>query len=291
MTVVVGYHPDRGGPDALALAAAVTHMLGQRLVVATVIPTPWTTPSMARVDAEFEQWSRGLADGAARSAADALTALPSPAEVEYRAVHHKSVSGGLMQAVTDTSAHTLVLGPADGPEGEVSLGSTGGRLLHSSSVATAISPRGYAGRGSEPTRITCAYAGTPESLAAVRAAVALAERLGVGLRVVTFAVRGRTMYPPEVGLHAEDAVLAALTEQSHAALESLRTDGVVGPDVTTAVVTGGSWREALAAADLSPTEPLVVGTSPRGQIRRVFLGSRAAKIVRSSPVPVFVLPG
>ena len=291
MTVVVGVHPDRGAADALTLAASLTARLGQRLVVTTVIPTPWTTPSMARVDAEFEQWSRELAQRAAHDAADILSHLPAPAEVSYRAVHHKSVSGGLLEAVTESDAHTLVLGSADGPDGEVSLGSTGDRLLHSSSVAMALSPRGYAARGPGFPRITCAYAGTSDSLAAVRAAVTLVSRLGIALRVVTFAVRGRTMYPPEVGLHAEDAVLAALTEQSHAALDALRRDGTIPPTVETRVATGDSWRDALAAAELAPTEPLVIGTSPRGQIRRVFLGSRAAKIVRSSPVPVVVLPG
>lgn len=291
MTIVVGVHPDRGPADALTFAASMAARLAHRLVVATVIPTPWTTPSMARVDAEFEQWSRELADRAARESADVLSRLPAAAAVEYRAVRNKSVSGGLLHAVSDAAAHTLVLGSADGPDGEVSLGSTGDRLLHSSSVTTAISPRGYAARGAGFPRVTCAYAGTPDSLAAVRSAVALASTLGVSLRVITFAVRGRTMYPPEVGLHAEDAVLAALTEQSHAALEKLRTDGVIPPTVVTRVSTGDSWRDALAAADLAPTEPLVIGTTPGGQLRRVFLGSRAAKIVRSSPVPVVVLPG
>jgi len=34
-----------------------------------------------------------------------------------------------------------------------------------------------------------------------------------------------------------------------------------------------------------------VGTRPRGDIGRVFLGSRSAKIIRDSTVPVLVLPG
>jgi nucleotide-binding universal stress UspA family protein len=34
-----------------------------------------------------------------------------------------------------------------------------------------------------------------------------------------------------------------------------------------------------------------LGTSPRGDIARVFLGSRGTKILRVSPVPVLVLPG
>ncbi|HCA52610.1 MAG TPA: universal stress protein, partial [Mycobacterium sp.] len=38
-------------------------------------------------------------------------------------------------------------------------------------------------------------------------------------------------------------------------------------------------------------EVLALGTSPRGEVARVFLGSRGAKILRHSPVPVLVLPG
>ncbi|GAA2066413.1 universal stress protein [Williamsia deligens] len=291
MTLVVGYHPERGGTDALALAALLAHRLGEPLVVTTVVPTPWTTPSMARVDAEFEQWAQDLAAHAARTGAAELARMAVPVDVDFRTVQHKSVSGGLLQAVADSAAHTLVLGSADGPDGEVSLGSTGDRLLHSSSVALAVSPRGFSARSGHLTRITCAYAGTPESRSAVAAGLSLAGRLGIAARVVTFAVRGRTMYPPEAGLHAEDVVLAALSEQSAAALHDLRTDGVIGPGVDATVVTGGSWRDALDAAGFAPGEILVLGTSPRGPIRRVFLGSRAAKIVRSSPVPVLVVPG
>jgi nucleotide-binding universal stress UspA family protein len=35
---------------------------------------------------------------------------------------------------------------------------------------------------------------------------------------------------------------------------------------------------------------LAVGSSSRGEIRRVFLGSHSGKIIRNSPVPVMVLP-
>ena len=74
-------------------------------------------------------------------------------------------------------------------------------------------------------------------------------------------------------------------------LAQLKTDGVVGEDVVLQVVTGNDWGEALDAADWDDGELLALGTSPRGGIARVFLGSRGTKIVRHSPVPVLVLPG
>ena len=99
------------------------------------------------------------------------------------------------------------------------------------------------------------------------------------------------MYPPEVGLHAEDSILDAWTAQARENLESLKTDGVIGKGVALQVVTGNDWRAALESVDWEDGEILALGTSPRGDIARVFLGSRATKIVRHSPVPVLVLPG
>ena len=119
----------------------------------------------------------------------------------------------------------------------------------------------------------------------------LAKLLKVPLRVISFAVRGRTMYPPEVGLHAEDSILAVWEQQAGSMLAELRTGGVVGDEVELAVVSGNGWDQALDDAEWLDGEVLALGTSPRGEVARVFLGSRGAKILRHSPVPVLVLPG
>ncbi len=74
-------------------------------------------------------------------------------------------------------------------------------------------------------------------------------------------------------------------------LGKVMIDGVVGEDVVLQVVTGNGWDQALDAADWEDGEILALGTSPRGDIARVFLGARGAKIIRHSPVPVLVLPG
>jgi nucleotide-binding universal stress UspA family protein len=124
----------------------------------------------------------------------------------------------------------------------------------------------------------------------VERAAVLATQLQVPMRVITFAVRGRTMYPLEVGLRAEDSILATWAAHSREALAALKTDGLVADDVTLQVVTGNGWDQALDAADWLDGELLAIGTSPQGAIARVFLGSKGAKIVRHSPVPVLVLP-
>jgi nucleotide-binding universal stress UspA family protein len=293
VTVVVGYLAGKGGRSALHLAVEAATTLKTSLTVATVVPRPWMTPSIARIDAEYAQYADQLAADSAKEAQQSIGALSDGLKVSYHKVAHRSASGGLVEAVKELDAEVLVLGSAaDGKFGQVVIGSTADRLLHSSPVPMAISPRGYRGsKAGELSRITCAYPGTPESRHVVERVAALAERLDVPMRVVTFAVRGRTMYPPEVGLHAEDSILEAWASHARELLSQLKSDGAVGDDVVLQVATGNGWDQALDAADWQDGELLAIGTSPSGGIARVFLGSRGTKILRHSPVPVVVLPG
>ena len=293
MTVAVGYLAGKSGTAPLHLAAGAARTLRTSLTVVTIVPRPWTFPSPARVDAEYAAWADQLAADSAKEAQREIEAMAEPVEVRFHSHAHRSVSGGLVQVVGELDTDVLVLGSsASGQLGQVVVGSTADRLLHSAPVPVAIAPRGYRGpRGGRLTRITCGYPGTPESVDVVRRIAALAERLDVPLRVITFAVRGRTMYPPEVGLHAEDSILAAWESQAAEMLARLRTDGVVGDDVALQVVSGNGWDQAIDDAEWQDGEILALGTSPRGDIAHVFLGSRGTKILRVSPVPVLVLPG
>jgi len=293
VTVAVGYLAGKSGTAPLHLAAGAARTLRTSLTVVTIVPRPWTFPSPARVDAEYAAWADQLAADSAKEAQREIEAMAEPVEVRFHSHAHRSVSGGLVQVVGELDTDVLVLGSsASGQLGQVVVGSTADRLLHSAPVPVAIAPRGYRGpRGGRLTRITCGYPGTPESVDVVRRIAALAERLDVPLRVITFAVRGRTMYPPEVGLHAEDSILAAWESQAAEMLARLRTDGVVGDDVALQVVSGNGWDQAIDDAEWQDGEILALGTSPRGDIAHVFLGSRGTKILRVSPVPVLVLPG
>ena len=293
MTIVVGYLAGQSGTAPLHLAVMAARTLRTSLTVATVVPKPWTTPSPARIDAEYAAWADQLAADSATEAQRFLAGLAADLEISYRGQSHRSVSGGLVEVVDELDAELLVLGSSSaGQHGQVVVGSTADRLLHSSPVPVAIAPRGYRGSQSgQCSRITCGYPGSPESVHIVERAVAMAREFDVRLRVITFAVRGRTMYPPEVGLHAEDSILAAWQEYARDALQQLRVEGVVGDDVELQVVSGNGWDQALDDADWVDGEVLALGTSPRAEIARVFLGSRGTKIMRYSPVPVLVLPG
>lgn len=292
MTVIVGYLAGKAGISALHLGVEAARTLKTSLAVVTIVPKPWTTVSPARIDAEYAQYADKLAADSAGQAKECVAKLDPNLEVTFHKYAHRSAPGGLLDAVEELKPEVLVLGSAaDGSLGQVVVGSTADRLLHSSPVPLAICPRGY--RGSKThglTRITAAYPGTEESLHVVERVGALAARLEVPMRVITFAVRGRTMYPPEVGLNAEDSLLASWASQSREALAALKTNGIVGDDVVLQVVAGNGWDQALDAAEWDDGELLAIGTRTPGPIGRVFLGSKGTKIIRHSPVPVLVLP-
>jgi nucleotide-binding universal stress UspA family protein len=292
VTVVVGYRASNLGLSGLYLAVRIARTLATSLTVATIVPAPWPTPSLARVDAEYENWAGRLAAESAKEAAGHLHDLADGIGVSFVHHAHRSVSGGLIEVVEEFGGEILVLGSLpSGGRGQVVIGSTAEWLLHASPVPVALSPSEYRSHAGKLTRLTCAYAATPDSIDVVRACFETAQRFGVPVRVLTFAVRGKTMYPPEVGSEVEDSILEAWTSQARAILQDLKTEGVVSEDVSLQVSTGGTWKESIDNADWQDGEILALGTSPRGDIRRVFLGSRSAKIIRESSVPVLVLPG
>jgi nucleotide-binding universal stress UspA family protein len=292
VTVVAGYRAGKVGLSGLHLAVRIARTLETSLTVATIVPKPWLTPSLARIDAEYENWADHLAADSAKEAARYLYNLANGIEVAYRHHAHRSVSSGLIEVVEEAEGEILVLGSLpSGGRGQVLIGSTADWLLHASPVPVAISPPRYRSYTGRLGRLTCAYSATPESVEVVRRCFEFAERVGVPVRVLTFAVRGKTMYPPEVGLDVEDAILEAWASQAEEILENLKTEGVVSDDVVLEVITGHSWQEVLDKTGWQDGEILALGSSPRGDIRRVFLGSHSGKIIRHSPVPVLVLPG
>jgi nucleotide-binding universal stress UspA family protein len=291
VTVVVGYLSGKCGHAPLNLAVEAARALNTSLVVVTIAPRPWTNPSPARVDAEFAAYADKLGTESRQEAQDYLKERGG-LDITYQQVASRGVGDGLIEAAEEIGADVLVVGSSSGGAlGQVVLGSTTDWLLHTSPVPVAISPRGYRGsRSGKLSRITCGYSGARESVQVVERVAALTAELDVDMRVVSFAIRGRTMFPPEVGLHAEDSLLESWAGQLREQLATLKVDGIVGDDVSLQVVTGNGWDQALDATEWVDGDLLALGTSPRRKLAGVFLGSHAAKIVRHSPVPVLVLP-
>lgn len=293
MTVVVGFAPEARGRGGLELGSLLSRSGGGDLVVCCVVPDRWEVPSMARVDASYAAHLRELAEAALERA---RSILGPDARAEYVVRTGRSVPAALLAETDERSARVLVGGSSsDGSWGHVVLGSVTDRLLHSAHVPLALAPRGYrCGAVGRVDRVTVAVDGTPASHGVLAEAARVTREVGARLRVVTFAVRNRTMYPPETGLHAEDAVVAAWREQAEGFLAETLAVLAEQPDVAVPeealIVDGPDWASALGNAEWSAGDLLVVGSSRMGPIARVFLGSTATHIVRHSPVPVLLLP-
>jgi nucleotide-binding universal stress UspA family protein len=186
----------------------------------------------------------------------------------------------------------IVLGSArHGPFGRFAVGSVTNEMLHTAPVPVVLTPRGYSpASDARLRRVTCAFAGSTRSRTAFDAAVQLSKRHDVPLRLITLVVRDRQMYPSQVGYDAERLVAeqwrAQAEEAQNRALATLPDD----VPVEASVVSGRNWEDALDSLPWEEGEVLVVGSSRLGPVRRVFLGSNSTKIVRSSPVPVAVIP-
>ncbi|MFB9376903.1 universal stress protein [Kineococcus gynurae] len=291
MTVVVGHLPERGGRAALHLGVALARALGTSLTVATVV----RTGRHPAEDSPALERRRTLVAEVEEAARAAVADLAADVPVVVRVLADRSTSRALGAVAAETGARVLVLGSsAEGHVGQIVVGSTADKLLHSAALPVALAPRGFrAPRGApdrtRPARITVATTGEDE--AALVRARDLAEGLGVELRVLVLAVRHRPVLTSQAGFDAEAPVVAAWTEEALGAVAELRERGVLPAGARTEVGTGPGWREALDAVEWTADDLLVLGTPPEGPVARVFLGSRATKILRHAPVPVLVLPG
>jgi nucleotide-binding universal stress UspA family protein len=290
MTMLVAYAPDGHGRAVLHLAAMLARSAGDDLLVGAVVPGTWP-PSPARVDAEYQAELHRAAQDALESARGRL---PGDISVSTVVHHARSTPAGLLELAEQHEASLIVAGSSpSGGTGSVTLGSVTTRLLHSSPIPVALAPRGFrAAPDARVTRVTAAYGGSDDEL--VVAAAGVAARVGATLRLASFAVRPRAPYTVAVGREADDSAVrtwvADIESAQHDVLERVRGLPSVPAQCESVVGRGENWEDALEDVDWADGDVLVVGSSSIGPIARVFLGSRSAKLVQHSPVPVVVVP-
>jgi nucleotide-binding universal stress UspA family protein len=278
-----------GGRDALCLGRMLARTGEVTLTVCVVIPQTWDHPSLARVDAEYAAFLNRYAEDAI---AEAREFLGDTVRAEYTSTSASSATEGLITTATEVGAALIALGSArHGPLGRFTVGGITNEMLHVSPVPVALALRGYRpSSDAQLRRVTCAFSGSTQSQSAFGAAVQLGRQHDVPLRLTTFVVRDRQMYPSQVGYDAERFVAeqwrTQAAETQEKALATLPDDVVV---TEASVVEGRDWEDALSLP-WDEGEVLVVGSSRLGPVARVFLGSNSTKIVRSSPVPVLVIP-
>jgi len=296
MTLVVGFPPGKDDWSSIELGATLAKSADTDLLVVTVVPSVWPTPVAGHTDREFEDWAEHQGAAAVAEAKAILAEHCPDLAAVARWTPGRSVASTLLEQAEEVDARMVVVGSGStGSYGRVHPGAIGDWLLHFSHIPVAVATHGYAAseRG-RVRRVSCAFRGDERSFETVERTAAICADIGAALRLVTFAVRGRTVYTAGVGVGAEDMVLDRWISQATAAqadaLKTLEESGNAPSEVDSVVAIGRSWGAAIDRLDWDHDEVLVVGSSTAGVIERIFLSSNASKIVRHSPVPVVVVP-
>ena len=61
--------------------------------------------------------------------------------------------------------------------------------------------------------------------------------------------------------------------------------------MSTALAVGAPAEQVVLAARAEPTDLIVVGSAGQRRMEQLLLGSVAERVLRTSPVPVLVVPG
>ena len=200
MTVAVGYLAGKGGRSPLYLAVEAAKdaedVADRRHGRAEAVDDAVTGTDRRRICHSGQtNWRRD----SAKEAQECLDKIAEGLDVSYHKFAHAGRPAGLLDAAERTQRRGA-------GSGLVRPTARSARWCSAPLPTGCCTPRRYRGDQlradiAEPKagRLTADHMppipGTPESLHVVERVAALAEQLGVPMRVVTFAVSGRTMYP------------------------------------------------------------------------------------------------
>jgi nucleotide-binding universal stress UspA family protein len=268
--IVVGYDGHGPSKDALALASLFAQSIqASLLVVYVAIQEPPWYRTQRTYQRELRKEVQAILD-------PALDSLPAEIDASKASIASTSVTRGLYDLAAEEHATLLVLGSTHhGPIGRVVLGSVGELLMMGAPCAVTVAPKGFSER--EDVRldvIGAGFDGSPESRLAVESAHALAQAVGGRLRALGVNESRLRRGGKRGGL--ESALDDALGELP----KSIDTERAVLDGTAS-----GSLAEAAKETDV-----LVVGSRGYGPMHHVLLGSVSAKLMRTAPCPLLVVP-
>ena len=222
-----------------------------------------------------------------------------PDDVEAQFVRHdaRSAPAGLLQLAEEYEANMVVLGSSSaGLFGHVALGSVTDRLVHSSPVSIALATRGF--RCKPGSKVARATGGLRRVRRRRRPRPGCGQsrrqcRRRVPDRFVRRLVDGRRTRRRSAPARRTPCSQSGPRRWRRWRTRHLHTVEELSElprKVETAIGRGETWAEALDDIGWEQGDVLVVGSSGIGPVAQVFLGSRATKILRHSPVPVVVVP-
>ncbi|MGD9905202.1 MAG: universal stress protein [Vicinamibacterales bacterium] len=276
---------------AVSTAAAVAASFGARVRLLHVItPFPIVAPYAAVPGdpgvfaAQRDQAARALAAEAARVGAAGV-----PVDTECRtgpAVRE------VLGAAADFAADLVVVGThGRGGFERLVLGSVTEKLVRRARCAVLTVPRAAVGREAAAvrwSRILCAHDGSAASQDGVDYAVALAERTGAALVLVSVVEAlpyGGDFTSPAFAAFHKDRERHAIGALDRALEPAVRTRLAVSDRV----VYGKPWRQILETAGQEGADLLVLGVQGRGAVDLAMFGSTANEVVRHAEMPVLTV--
>ncbi|PWJ25469.1 nucleotide-binding universal stress UspA family protein [Branchiibius hedensis] len=289
MSIVVGFGPHPSTNSGLYLAAQLARTTGDELVLCCIIQSLAESPAMRDPAGIDSEWQHRIQEAAAEALAAARDRLPADLPVTEVVRSGRSVPAILQREGDARRARVLVVGSStSGPLGQISLGSTSDRLVHSSSLPVGLAPRGYRPGEDTVKRVVLAVRPGHSDLALSDEAAALCNWLAVPATLVTFAVRDSAALTVFADQGVFDSWRADAVAAQQRISDELEQSGVTISRV--GVLVGSRWSRTTEQFDWSPGDLLVLGSSEHAPLARVFLGSTATRIVRTSPVPTVLLP-
>lgn len=137
--------------------------------------------------------------------------------------------------------------------------------------------------------------GTTDSEGAIEAALDLAHDTGATLLVLTVVPEGTTEESEEADDDGPGRGSTSREEDEEITEAQERTDSVIdhasewGVEARSIIWEGDAGETIIAAAEAEGADVIVVGTSGRGGVGRILMGSTSDHVIRNSTVPVLVV--
>ena len=281
--ILVGVDGTPRGEDALAFAERLAADSGATLRLVMAYPyEEWPSRTASH---EYGTFLRREAT----AELDRLAASFGAADVPRQVVADPSPARALQHVADQTEAALIVVGSTErGVVGRVLPGSTAERLMHGSPCPVAIVPHGYR-RHEDPAvkLVGVGYDGSEESESALSVAIAMARRLGAGLRMISV-FDDAEVGAPMVGAFGYGGLRQELLDSRRSHLEQ-RVAGLPADLRAAGAFLVGSPGLQLAE-QTHDLDLMVVGSRGYGPLRAVLLGGVSHVLVREAACPVLVLP-
>ncbi|KAA8742330.1 universal stress protein [Corynebacterium tuscaniense] len=282
--ILVGYLATPAGSDALNLGIALARSWDADLEIVMVVPHsenysgayPRLTAHETIISRKLNAWLE-----------NALAKVPEGITATGRVVSGVDEANSLHRTAKELGCDLIILGTRGGGLlRRFSIGVSANALLHSSTIPIALAPPRYQAP-ERISRVSCMFGTLAGSRQLISTAIRTAQYTDSELRLISFHTdEDAGAMPHEIAETVLESLEANANEYLAEQAKHLVDEGLA----TTEIVTGTSVAEAATELEWREDEILLAGSSRLATAGRMFMGPRAAKVLRSLPIPLLVTP-